>query len=104
MKTKAGLPLMPFPHPAPPSGFDPTPRLSNQPLNGPSGPGAVQVKTLRLDGIFTNAYRQLRSAVQAVQAKRNIMHMRACVRARGKFIFCSIFFFILKNTWTTRTK
>ncbi len=102
MRTVAGLPFMSFLHPAPPAGFEPTPRLSNPPLNGPGGPGAVQVKMVRLDGLFLYIYRQLHSAVQAVQAKRNIMHVRA--RARGKFIFCNIFFFLLKNTWTTRTR
>lgn len=121
MTMNAGLPFMPLsscpPHPVafpghhclsgispvPPAGFAPTPRLSNPPLCGPGGPGVVRVKWIHSDHIFHNAIGNLQDVVRVVRAKCNIMHMRAHTRARVKFIFCIIFFFLLKNTRTTRT-
>jgi hypothetical protein len=74
-----------------------------RPKSGPGGPGAVRVKPFRSGHLFFNAIQNLTRVVRVVRVKSNI-YTRA--RVRGNFIFHIYynFFFILKNTRTTRTK
>lgn len=96
----AGLPHMSFPHQGVFTSPAPLQRLCSLPKADMTAAVASRrskgrpSEMFRLDRSFLNAYRKLSACVQAVQAKRNIMHMR--VRARVNFFSDTYFSFYLK--------